>query len=70
MESVVTYSFEKREEFLSLVCAGASFLSAVEAVGVARRTGRSWWLQSGLMDLKIEYGRRGGLAGSAPTSSM
>ena len=66
MESVVAYSFEKREQFLTLVCSGASFLSAVDAVGVARRTGRNWWRQCGLMDLEIEYGPRGGLAGSVP----
>jgi IS30 family transposase len=67
MEGVVAYSFERREEFLALVCSGASFLAAVATVGVARGTGRSWWRQGGLMDLQIEVGPRGGLAGSAPS---
>ena len=62
----MAYSFEKREEFLTLVCSGASFLAAVNAVGVARRTGWNWWRQCGLVDLEIKYGARGGLAGSVP----
>lgn len=62
----MTYSLEKREEFLALVCSGASFATAVEAVGVARGTGWSWWRQCGLMDLEIKFGQRGGLAGSSP----
>jgi len=64
----VAYSFEKREEFLALVCSGVSFLSAVAAVGVARGTGRVWWRQCGLVDVEIESGPRGGLSGSAPVS--
>jgi transposase, IS30 family len=64
----VAYSFEKREEFLALLCSGASFLTAVDVVGVARGTGRSWWRQGGLMDIEIEVGPRGGLAGTAPAS--
>jgi IS30 family transposase len=64
----VAYSFEVREEFLSLICSGSSFQSAMGAVGVAPGTGRSWWRQSGLMGLEIKYGPRGGLAGSAPRS--
>jgi IS30 family transposase len=67
MEGVVAYSFEKREEFLTLVCSGASFLAAVATVGVARGTGRSWWRQGGLMDVEIEVGPHGGLSGSAPS---
>jgi IS30 family transposase len=66
MEGVVAYSFEKREEFLALVCSGASFVSAVGVVGVALGTGRSWWRQGGLMELEIGVGRHGGLVGSAP----
>lgn len=62
----MAYSFEKREEFLTLVCSGVSFLSAVGVVGVALGTGRSWWGRCGLMDLEIKFGPRGGLAGSAP----
>jgi transposase, IS30 family len=64
----VAYSFERREAFFALICSGASFLAAVDVVGVARGTGRSWWRQGGLMDLEIEVGPRGGLAGSAPAS--
>jgi len=62
----VTYSFEKREEFFTLVCSGASFLAAVNAVGVAQGTGLNWWRQCGLVDLEIKFGARGGLAGSVP----
>ena len=64
----MAYSFERREEFLSLVCSGVSFLSAVGVVGVALGTGRSWWRQCGLMDLEIKFGPRGGLGGNAPVA--
>ena len=60
--------FEVREEFFDLVCSGMPFQVAEAAVGVGSRTGERWWRQSGLMDLEIQMGARGGLVGSAPAA--
>lgn len=56
------------EEFFDLLCSGWSFSAAEEAVGVARGTGTAWWRKSGLMDLTILMGARGGLPGSPPVA--
>ena len=59
-------SYETRLEFLGLVCGGASLVAAGAAVGVARGTGRAWWRASAPMELVVQKGRCGGLAGTGP----
>ena len=59
---------EVREEFFELVCSGMSLKAAVELLGVARWTGTLWWRASGLV--RMQGGRNGGLAGSAPLRAV
>ena len=53
-----------RDEFFELVCAGVPIKTASLRVGVAERTGRRWWRQSGRMELEVTIGPPGGLRGS------
>lgn len=59
-----------RVDFLRLMCGGSSLKSAASSVGVAGGTATMWWRSSGLVDVKIAMGPVGGLAGSAPASSV
>jgi transposase, IS30 family len=59
-------SYEVREEFFALVCAGAALQRAASAVGVSVWTGMTWWRASGLVEPSIQRGRHGGLPGSVP----
>nr|WP_300961944.1 IS30 family transposase [Nocardioides abyssi] len=56
---------EEREEFFELVCSGMSVTAAAAAAGVSRNAGISWWRSSGLVSPVIQFGRSGGLPGSA-----
>ncbi|WP_035812739.1 helix-turn-helix domain-containing protein, partial [Jiangella gansuensis] len=58
------FSCEVREEFFELLCGGLSAQAAARVVGVSSWTGVLWWRASGLVDLSIQPGRRGGLPGS------
>jgi len=60
------FAYEVHEEFLELVCGGVPFDVARLVVGVGANTGRAWWRRCGLMDVVVQMGARGGLAGSAP----
>jgi IS30 family transposase len=59
-------SFETRDEFFDLVCAGMPLSLAAQLVGVSEDTGQRWWRQSGVMTLPAQAGARGGLPGTAP----
>jgi len=50
---------DTRTRFVDLVCSGVSLTEASGRVGASRRTGTSWWRQSGRM--KMTVGRDGGL---------
>jgi IS30 family transposase len=58
--------YEERAEFFELVCAGLSVQAAAAWAGVSVTAGRGWWSRSGLVDPRIQFGRYGGLPGSAP----
>lgn len=58
-------SDEEREEFFELVCSGMSIRAAAATAGVSVRSGGSWWRSSGLVTPAIQFGRSGGLPGSA-----
>ena len=60
-------SFETRDEFFELVCAGMPLSVAAQLVGVSEDTGQRWWRQSGVMTLPAQAGARGGLS---PAMSM
>ncbi|WP_185995629.1 IS30 family transposase [Nocardioides campestrisoli] len=59
-------SYEQREEFFELVCAGLSIKAACRGAGVSERAGTVWWQSSGLVSPVIQYGTVGGLPGTAP----
>jgi len=61
-------SYETREEFFELFVGGLPVSVASAAVGVSREAGARWWGKSGLMDLQLQMGARGGLPGDAPAS--
>jgi IS30 family transposase len=63
------FPYETREEFFELLCGGCSIQFAAAAVGVSAAVGLRWWRASGLVELKIVKGKRGGLAGDPPASS-
>lgn len=54
-----------RDDFLDLVCSGASVSEAARRVGASRGTGKKWWAESGQMTLSISA--HGGLADPAPS---
>jgi len=58
-------SYEEREEFFDLVCSGLSGQRAATASGVSVKAGAGWWRRSGLVSPVIQFGRDGGLPGSA-----
>lgn len=58
--------YEVREEFFALVCAGASLQAAARLSGVSERSATTWWRSCGVMSPVIQFGRAGGLPGSAP----
>lgn len=60
--------YEEREEFFELVCSGMSIKAAAGASGVSVTAGSSWWRSSGLVTPMIQFGKLGGLPGSAPAS--
>ncbi|MGK2866514.1 MAG: transposase, partial [Mycobacterium sp.] len=60
--------YEEREEFFELVCSGMSVKAAASASGVSVTAGSSWWRSSGLVTPLIQFGKLGGLPGSAPAS--
>jgi IS30 family transposase len=57
--------YEEREEFFELVCSGMSIQAAAAASGVSVTAGSSWWRSSGLVTPVIQFGKLGGLPGSA-----
>jgi IS30 family transposase len=59
-------SYEEREEFFELLCSGLSVQGAAAGSGVSAAAGTGWWRTSGLMSPVIQFGKTGGLAGSAP----
>jgi len=59
---------ETRVEFFELVCAGMPLLRAAELMGVSGNTGSRWWRESGVVDMRAQFGARGGLPGSVPLS--
>lgn len=60
-------SWQDREEFFSLVCAGWSLNAAGRAVGVSSPCAVKWWRQGVPMDIKPRSGAVGGLGvGSIP----
>ena len=59
-------AYEEVEEFFELLCSGLSMEASARTAGVSDTAGRGWWRRSGLVDLKIRFGRDGGLPGSAP----
>ena len=59
-------SYEEREEFFDLLCSGLSLEAASALSGVSSATGRGWWRASGLVEVVLQIGATGGLAGSAP----
>jgi transposase, IS30 family len=59
-------SYEERDEFLDLLCSGLSLDAAAAGSGVSTTAGRGWWRASGLVELVIQMGSRGGLPGDAP----
>ena len=60
--------YETREEFFELLAGGMPVSVAAGAVGVSREAGAAWWRKSGLMNLQMQTGARGGLPGDAPAS--
>lgn len=64
----MVFSVEARDQFLDLVCAGFSLKAAAAQVGASVGSGTNWWRQSGRMELTIDLGRSGGLAGPAPAA--
>lgn len=54
-------SYETRERFLELVCAGWSLSAAAGDVGVAKTTAWAWWHHCVPMTLALVPGRSGGL---------
>jgi len=60
------FSFEVKNELLTLVCGGVSITRAAPMVGVSWGTASKWWRLSGVVDLLPQYGATGGLPGSAP----
>ena len=62
------FPYETREEFFELLCGGCSVQFVEAALGVSKGVGLRWWRASGLVELKIVRGQRGGLAGSVPES--
>jgi IS30 family transposase len=59
-------SFEAREEFFDLLCAGAPIGHAAAWSGVSWETATKLWRERGVMGLEIALGARGGLPGSVP----
>jgi IS30 family transposase len=62
------FDFETREEFFELFCGGMSLERAAVIVGVAKSTAGKWWGESGRMEMQIQLGALGGLAGDPPLS--
>ena len=60
-------SYEERDEFFDLLCSGSSLEAAALHSGVSSTAGRGWWRASGVVNLGIQMGPTGGLAGSAPS---
>lgn len=60
------FSFEAREEFFDLLCAGAPIGRAAAWCGVSWETATRWWREGGVMGLHIAMGARGGLPGLPP----
>jgi len=59
-------SYEEREEFFELLCSGFSVQAAAAGAGVSATAGGAWWRASGLVSPVIQFGKKGGLPGSAP----
>jgi IS30 family transposase len=60
------FSYETRHEFFELVCSGVPLTLAARILGVSDEAATSWWRASGLVTPVIQFGRTGGLPGSAP----
>jgi IS30 family transposase len=60
------FDYEVKDEFFELVCSGMPLGTAERCVGVAHGTGLAWWGRSGLMDVEVQIGAIGGLAGTPP----
>ncbi|KQP01066.1 IS30 family transposase [Leifsonia sp. Leaf264] len=61
----VRYSSQVRASFIEAVCAGSSVKAAAEMLGVPRGTVRGWWESAGV-NMRLQRGRRGGLAAPLP----
>jgi IS30 family transposase len=57
-----------RDRYIDLVCAGWSLQAAADEVGASVGSSTRWWRQSGRMELEVDFGRAGGLAGPVPAA--